>query len=438
MKLRRALWNSLPRAANDDTAWGVESFPAAVLVCTIGFFLRILFSEQVLNIVGINYGSEDAGLLSKIHPGSYLILISFFILLGSRRNPLEQIIRMAREHTAFVSFLAIYLLIIIYWIMRGPKGIGMIIDTHIVLPIACIVFSYAPRHWYRPIVYAFTSFVVLNSAVGVFESLTQLRIFPFNPDWEVLKQDYFRASAFLGHPLTNALFTGSAMFVVLGVRMGPFLKISAFVIILASLVAFGGRAALGMSLVGLIILALIESRKYFAASQLTVMRVLTSLLALIMVPALCLGLLYGALHSDMGERLMAYDTLQDDSASVRLLSFGIFDYLTPADWIFGLDGGQILSLIERTGVESTTSDIENPWILMFLFLGAPLFVLWLCGGIAFTSRLMSGASPALKIALINYLAIATTSNSFGRKDPVFMVIAGIVVCAKKLKEQQKL
>jgi hypothetical protein len=135
----------------------------------------------------------------------------------------------------------------------------------------------------------------------------------------------------------------------------------------------------------------------------------------------------------MGERLMNYSSLNDDSASVRLLSFRVFGYMSPDDLLFGVDGDRITAIGLHTGVANPMSDIENPWVLMFMFLGAIMFALWLCGWAATVWRLMAGADVALKLAVIEYFLISSTSNSFGRKDPVYAILAGIVVCVKRLE-----
>jgi hypothetical protein len=430
----RSTWKAAAIPAPNNDSWVGETYPVAALICAVGFFMRIILSGPVLNILGINYGAEDASLLAKIHPGSYFIILSFMVLICSQGNPFAHLIRIARQHTAYFSFVVIYVLILLYWILRGPKGIGVILDIHIAMPMCAIVFCYAPRSYCKAIVYGFAALAIANSLVGIFESMTHLRLFPFDAEWEVLKQDYFRSSALLGHPLTNASFTAVAMFVLLSLRMPAVLKSGIFLIMLSSLVAFGSRAALGGSLIGLVLLGIAGLRNYFAFNRLTVLQMMLVLLSALLVPLFCVGLLYGILHSGIGERLMAYSSLSDDSAGVRMLVFRVFDHMYPTELIFGVDGDRITDIAYHTGVESATSDIENPWVLMFMFLGAIMFTLWFCGWSAFVMRLMAGASPALKLAVIEYFIIATTSNSFGRKDPVYLILAGIVVCAKRLKQ----
>ena len=242
----------------------------------------------------------------------------------------------------------------------------------------------------------------------------------------------------MGHPLVNAIFNGTSLFALLCLRMPGLLKSLIFMVMLAAMVAFGGRSALTVTLAGLVILGMIECWKYFMSRGMSVLRLASLFLALLLIPAVCGGLLYGVMHSGIGERLMAYDSLEDDSASVRLASISVVNFMTTDDIIFGMDGDQIAAIGQHAGIGAPTSDIENPWILMFMFLGALIFPIWLCGLFCCMWRLMSGAPPALKIGLIAYFCMSSTSNSFGRKDPVYMLLPGIIVCIKRLKEQKKI
>jgi hypothetical protein len=407
---------------------------AAALVCAFGFFLRIILSAPLLNVLGIDYGSEDVSLFGKIHPGNYFIFASFLILIFSEMNPLEHCIRIARQQTASFAFFTIYVLVIIGWIMHGPKGVGLILDVHIVAPIMAIVFSYAPKSFCRTIVYLFGAIAVLNSVVGLLEAAMHVRIFTFNSDWEVLKQDYFRASAFLGHPLANAVFTVVSLFVILSLRIPLALKSVIFLIMLSSLAAFGSRSALGLGIIGLVFLGMMKVKRHIADNSPTVLQLLLGAGAILVVPVACAALLYVLLHSSVGERLLAYSSLNDESADVRLVVFRVFDHMSFSDIVFGIDGDRILDIAKQAGLQNPNSDIESPWILMFMFLGAIMFALWFCGWAVFVWRLMTGAPLAVKIAVIEYFAIATTSNSFGRKDLVYATVAGIVVCVKRMQE----
>ncbi|MDE1900764.1 MAG: VpsF family polysaccharide biosynthesis protein [Alphaproteobacteria bacterium] len=398
----------------------------------------LLLPQQTLNIVGIPYGDADASAVAKIHPGNFFIFLSFFVLIVSRGDPIADLFRMARHYTAYFFMLMIYIAILVFWAVRGPGGVGMILDTHIGMPIAALVFSYAPPSMRRRITLWFVAIVAVNSAIGIGESFTHLRLLPFDPSWEVLKQDYFRASALFGHPLSNAVITAVTLFVVIDLPLHPFLKAALIGEMLISLVGFGGRMALVVAVAGC---ALLGARALWAsvtAHGLTVMRLTLALVAALAVPAIAGGALYAALHSDMGARLMAYDSLQDDSARVRVQSWKAPLLLSPEEVFFGVDGDRVDQISQQLDIASPTSDIENPWILMFMFLGAIMFTLWLCGLAAVVRRLTSNASPALTMAVIGYFVIASSSNSFGRKDPMFLLLPGLIICAKMLTDKDNI
>lgn len=423
----RSLAGSLSR----DASRPEPVHPAAAFVCAIGILLRILLSGPVLNILGIDYGGEEGSPFGKIHPGGYFIYMSFLMLIFSRGNPLLSLVEIARRQTAFFAFFAIYLLLIAYWLLRGPKGIGVMFDVHIVAPMAAIVLSYAPRSYCRAIVYLVFAMTILNGMVGLGEAMTHKRIFSFDPDWEVLHQDYFRSSAFLGHPLANAAFSSLGLFIALSLRMPPLLKAVGFLILLSSLIAFGGRSALGFSLLGLLVLGIVELRGRLSKGPQNVLQMLAGAAIVLIVPLMCAGFLYVLLHSGMGERLMAYNTVGDDSAETRLMAFKVFDRMSLPDLIFGSDGEQTMALASQIGVKDPTSDIENPWILMLLFLGAIMFSVWFLGWAAYVRQLMIGSSAGVRIAVIVYYALASTSNSFGRQDPIYVIIGGLVVCMRR-------
>lgn len=409
-----------------------ENFSAtAAALCAFGLLLRLLLSAPTLQLLGSPYGDADGSGLAKIHPGNFFIYASFFVLLMQNHSPIGQLVRMARQQTAYLSLFFLYLILIAYWIFRGPKGVGVMLDQHLVMPMAVLVLCYAPRLWLGRILYGFVFFATLNSLIGLGEAATHSRILPYDSSWEVTKQSYFRASALMGHPLANAAFTSCGLFVVLAIRLPILFKIFLVTAMLASLIGFGGRSSLGLCVIGLACLGIVAVYQKMRRGSLSVLQLISLILACLLVPLLCGGLLYGVLHSSVGERLMAYSSLQDESAEVRLRSWQVFDYTTTPELIFGIDGDRVLQIGDHLGLINPTSDIENPWILIFLFLGGILFPLWLANLLWFMRSLLKGASPALVMAVLDYFLIASTSNSFARKDPVFIFLPALILVAKR-------
>ena len=78
------------------------------------------------------------------------------------------------------------------------------------------------------------------------------------------------------------------------------------------------------------------------------------------------------------------------------------------------------------GLSLPIDDIENPWILMMMFLVAVVFPVWFLATLAFAYKLIRGKPLALQMAVVAYFIVASTSNSFGRKDSTYLLMVGAV------------
>jgi hypothetical protein len=219
----------------------------------------------------------------------------------------------------------------------------------------------------------------------------------------------------------------------MGMRFSPFTKSILLVIFLASLVGFGGRGGFGLSVLGLLPLALAGLRDAFRKG-LSMLQLFLLITAVLVVPIVLCGGLYLLLTSDMGERLMAMSSLQDESAQGRWLAFKVFNYMSADEILLGTTTERVFQIAYRMGLSLPISDIENPWILMLMFLGALVFPVWCLATLAFAIRLIWGQPLALKIAVVAYFIVASTSNSFGRKDSIYLLMVGAVICAARSLE----
>jgi len=151
---------------------------------------------------------------------------------------------------------------------------------------------------------------------------------------------------------------------------------------------------------------------------------------LALIPVCLTGGLYALIHSSMGERILAH-AQWDASAHSRALAFMVFDYTKADDIIFGMSTDRIMEIAYRMNLAVPLSDIENPWLLMFMYLGIIAFPFWLLATLAFIYKLMQGKSLALKLAVLAYFITASTSNSFGRKDSTYLIMVCAVICAAR-------
>lgn len=404
----------------------------AGIVCLFGFFLHIVLSDLLLNSVGFHYSSTEGAFYEKIHPGTYFIVASFFVMLGDQGNPFNEFWRALRRSRIAMFLLLLYIMLFVYLVLRsGPAGTAFMIDTHMTVPICAVVLATAPKDFCRRAIYFFVFVAFLNSVIGIGESIAQSRIFEFSEDAPGIREQHFRASALRGHPLNNAMFTSIALFVMLGLRFKPFLTWVLAAIFMVSLVAFGGRAGLGFTVFGVTLFAAVRVKDMVSRGRMSMLQALLLVAAIILVPAILVaGLNFLILHSSIGERLAA-SSITDDSADSRRLALMVFDFMRSHEIIFGVAPERIVDIAYRMNLMIPLSDIENPWLLMFMYLGGLMFPFWLLMTGVFVWDLMRGKPMALQLAVVSYFLVASTSNSFGRKDSTYLIMVCAVICAAR-------
>ena len=210
----------------------------------------------------------------------------------------------------------------------------------------------------------------------------------------------------------------------------PLKKLFFVFVLLASLVAFGGRAALGISFLCLIPAAFIALKQIFR--KLTLMKMIGLASAGLILPLVLIGGLIALINSHMGERLMAFSSFDDNSAAARWVIIKAFDYITFDELLFGISPARIEEIAYQLGLILPMSDIENPWVLMFMLLGAIMFPFWLGMTGVFIWKLQNKKPLMLKMVILAYFLIASTSNSFGRKDAIYALMVAIVTCAGRV------
>lgn len=408
-----------------------ENYWAGVL-CLTGFFLHILLSDPLLNALGVHYSGDEGKFYEKIHPGTILIFLSLLVLLAKGSNPIERFFAIAREHAAFVVLLALYVLLFLYMAARsGFAGLAFIIDTHMSAAICAIVLSYAPPSLCRKAVNFFIGASLVNGLIGIAEAIGKFRIFTFDPDWPVMHEQYFRASAFIGHPLDNAIFTSVALCVLLALDYSRWIKNVATIIFMAALVAFGGRASIVFSVGVLAVLARANAWRVAGIGEITAAQAFTAAGVIVSIALFCAVLFVLLTHSMIGERVAA-SINWDESARSRLLAFRAFSYMNDEELWFGVPAGRIIAITARMNLVMPLTEIENPWIMMCMNLGFITFPFWLAATIWFICHLGKNKPLALQMAIAAYFMIATLSNTFGRKDANYAIMVCAVVCAGRL------
>ncbi len=184
------------------------------------------------------------------------------------------------------------------------------------------------------------------------------------------------------------------------------------------LLAFGGRAALGVTIAVLVLLTIRSFGRDFAHGRINGRLLGTALLTVSILAPVSAFLLT---ETPIGERLAA-KAYYDDSAEVRADQWLVLHKLTTNQAMFGTPAADLEQVYAQVGLVG----VENPLILIFLNLGivgAPIFG---CGLMAYFIYLRH-AYPGSGWLLLAAILILSSSNSIGVKGPdLFMMTACVV------------
>lgn len=381
--------------------------------------------------MGVHYSGEEGHFYEKIHAGTVCIYMAFMLFIFFVKNSEKWFL----DNKAAFLLLAVYLAVFLYMALRsGFAGLAVFLDTHIPIALVAVMVRYHSLTGSRWTLNLFIFCAIINAITGIIEAIYQVRLFEFDPDWVVLHEEYFRASAFIGHPLNNAIFTVIALFILLALDYKPITKMLMGTILFASLFAFGGRFALLFTILALMFLTAHYILK--AINNRNSTQLLFISLLIIVAGGAGAILLYFIIFNGFGERIFAHH-LFDKSANARWISFMAFHYMSREEIFLGVSADKILGIVMRINQHYEMSDIENPFIIIMMYMGLCMFGLWLVATLYFIKSLLNHASLLLKITVISYFLIASTSNSFGRKDANYMIMVAMVLCAKNLKAREK-
>ena len=196
---------------------------------------------------------------------------------------------------------------------------------------------------------------VVNGLLAIYERLTMTLYFPFDlirTDFsfdQIQEEMIFRSSAFLGHPLTNALLMSIVMIFILTSRLRFLVKYSLYFIGFFSLLCFNSRAAIMIS-AGTF--ALYVVRPLFM-EEVSWSKRFVSILLLTSFVIVVLYLLYAGFGGRFEEN---GDLSEDGSTLARIEVWGIFSRYGLTNFLWGMSGKDVekiaLAVMGMTHVEN--------------------------------------------------------------------------------------
>jgi hypothetical protein len=399
---------------------------AAFAIGLLAVIVEYAISANTLEALGIDYASPGGNPLIKLHPGTYLATIAAFMVLMVTRPAGAGLVRFFRNTPALASFILLILFCAFYSIVNvGFSGAATYVESYLCAGLLAVALEVGTDRQKRGLGWWIIGFTVLSIVISIGEGIVQTQLIPIHigdltPEQLVQDSENFRGAGLFAHPLTAALSTMMATFMLLRMRMNELLKAGLFTTFLIGLLSFGGRAALGTTLVLLVLAAVASLLRGVVTRTLSMGFIGTLVAAVLVLPPLMLMLVTS---TDIGSRILTHLYL-DDSAEVRNTQWLVLSHLNLHDVLFGVPIDRLDILKYQIGLGDATVDIENFWLLMFLNLGAMGFVVFLIALALFFMHLgrMTG-HPLGWLLLVGAIVVDSTSNSLGRKtvDLVFVV-----------------
>jgi len=407
-------------------AWTLSESNQRVLMA-----LLVLALAQMLLLPGpllaefTDYAKPGGGNpLFKVHFYSYTLFLALALVVACV-GPVRFTAKQIELRPGIIQFAAVIALCTAVTILRhGIGGVAYMVDTQFAAPLAAmLVFSLGEQRRQKLTTWLIY-FVTFNAAIGIVERIVSIHFF-IGLDFD---SEFFRATAFLGHPLHNALITSSMMFLVPAMPWSAGRKTMVLSICLIGILAFGARSAFALT-----ILLGIAAALYFGARALVRGEMKSSTLAAapwIGVLALAAGTAL-TLGTVLGERIVALAKFEG-SAQARVYAFDIFKYLNMNDILYGITDTKIRFILK---LDQNLEILENCWIAILLMLGAILFAVYALSLLGFLRSIARGRGAIAAFAILNFILMASTSNSLSTKSPALalftVALCGIPLVASR-------
>jgi len=390
------------------------------ILTIVAVVVLFVLSPSILNVIGIGYASGNP--IFGIHLSAYALVLAALapavsaVSGGGKGPPIQY--PAASIYTAVVCGIMFPIVFI-----NGDSGFRLTIIVVTYLSPALVLFLLRNREpsTLKTISYFLIGFVAINSAVGLFEFLTGNRVLPYVVGLETVDFDP-RPTAFLAHPLNNALVTGGMLLslLILAVRRGPRpLILAGIAFFTASMFSFGGRAAL----VGVfVVFALFAVSEVIVAAltlraQKSVLRTALIVLAIAIAAPIVLA-------SPLAASILDRFANATDSDRTRVVALNMLSGLSSQEMMFGLSTAARTSLQNSLG---STRGVELSWISLVLHYGFPAAAALI---IAMIAMVWSAANRNRDSLFIAAFFVLTTfgSLSIGSRSLLISQFVVLIFC----------
>ncbi|HEY9042181.1 MAG TPA: VpsF family polysaccharide biosynthesis protein [Rheinheimera sp.] len=414
----------------------------SLLVLALAIIALFSLSGNVLYLFGISYDSPGGSPLQKIHPSSYLLLLSI-MAWAMYRNGIQQLysLTLLRSHLFLLTAAACLLL---QDILLG-RPLSSAIVSYVSAALFVLLLKAQSLKRLAQLKQLLLLLLFANAAVGVYEYLTGGLIAPLVltdiSSGEVIDTSHWgqvRSAGLMGHPLTSTMLSGfflvcfCARFLFARVSLGESLTAA---MLLAALPLFGGRGAILAFLIVVMLMLIIKGAQSLQRRAMSRHALLYLLCSLLLLPLLS----YAAYLTGFLDPVLSRMEDDNGSASTRLIAIEI---MLDTPLLNLLLGDVDRSLSAKVLLYGSRYGIEIGWIALILTYGAllsgfllyalylnlcqlyqrlsPLVIFpWLYAFIAWSSGTgISGKTIMLSAALIMTILLFVEDNQFRQRAVV--------------------
>jgi len=397
--------------------------------CTVIVASLLAISPLALYMFGWQYFDTGGSPVEKFHPATLAAIGVLLAMATTYGNPLTGLIEIAKRHEALLPYLAANGFMIVYAAIILKLPVTIFIEVFVGAAIIFVVFANQNERLAHRLALLIHALLMANAVLGFYEVMTSTRMTPLVINGEDLL-DEPRATALLGHPLANAMLMGTYVVMMAqgGARDLPrWLRPVVFLIALASLIPFGGRAATAATMV---CLAYLGSQRLIAILRGATFDTRSVIAGIVAVPLAAVALLAAL---DLG----AFDTLtnrlfdDEGSAGTRIEMFALFRYLSAYDLVFGPDPNMLMTWVRLHGLEYGIESFIVAFVLNYGLLATALF--FPTFGL-FLYHMKQRLRPGAGLVIACMLAVALTSISLSAKSPALSIfVMTLTILMRKTK-----
>lgn len=387
---------------------------AAVRLTLLAVLTLLLVSAAMLARFGIPYVTSAGPMPTKIHPATYLTVIAVLAWARADGGPGRLAGRVAVDHPGVVAFGFGTVLLLFQTIVVVKLPIAPIVDTFVLpllLFVAVIRLDDDERERLGWIVHAV---MAVNTLLGLFEYASGWHLTPmYEADGTLITYEW-RATALLGHPLTNAATTG-AYLVALAFgatpKLPPAVRLGLIGFCGLAMIAFGGRVAMVAAAAMVVVAVVLGSARVLAGAR---FRLRHAMIGVLMVT---LGLVFFSIFVDVGgaDKFLLRFSNDYGSAQTRWAMLQIFGDLTGEQFLLWPDSNLIWQAQREHAIRIGVESSEVGFVANY---GLLVTIVFFAGLTAFLRELVVATSSPTWWVIVYFAVVMSSSLGIASKTTV--------------------